>query len=161
VPDSSQFVTCPSLPPSNLDIFATAATDNTVSLWDLRAGAARVASFVDHVNRREKVGVAFSPCVRFLAVGSEDGVGYVYDLRNGREVVYTTSSRSRVAAEGEEEKQEGGGIGRERQCRGRRGGRAGPPPHGDVVSCVAFNPLRPELVTGSYDGGVRFHGRGE
>ena len=163
VPNSSQFVASPSLAPSHLDVFASAATDNTVSLWDLRAGAAKIASFMDHVNRREKIGVAFSPCVRFLAVGSEDGAAYVYDLRKGREMVYTTSSSSSsssgMAYKGEEE--DDVEDGRERRCRARKGGRAGPPPHGDVVSCVAFNPLRPELVTGSYDGGVRFHDRGE
>jgi len=163
VPDSFHCVASPSLPPSHLDVFATAATDNTTSLWDLRAGAAKIASFVDHVNRREKVGVAFSPCVRFLAVGSEDGVGWVYDLRKGSKVVYTTNSSSSSGGSGvideEDEQEEENGA--ERRCRGRRGGRAGPPPHGDVVSCVAFNPLRPELATASYDGGVRFHDRGE
>lgn len=115
--------------------------------------------------------MAFSPCVRFLAVGSEDGMGYVYDLRKGREVVFTTSSSSSSGAfkEDEEgrisEEDKGEEIGREgrweERCRGRKGGRAGPPPHGDVVSCVAFNPLRPELATASYDGGVRFHDRVE
>lgn len=158
MPDSSHFVASSSLPPSHLDVFATAATDNTASVWDLRAGAAKVASFVDHANRREKVGIALSPCVRILAVGSEDGVGCVYDLRKGREVVYTISSSSCSSSSssgrvmGEEEKEDEVENGRERRCRGRRGGRAGPPPHGDVVSCVAFNPLRPELATASYDG---------
>lgn len=107
--------------------------------------------------------MAFSPCVRFLAVGSEDGVGWVYDLRKGSKVVYTTNSSSSSGGSGvideEDEQEEENGA--ERRCRGRRGGRAGPPPHGDVVSCVAFNPLRPELATASYDGGVRFHDRGE
>ncbi|KAM3576586.1 hypothetical protein VYU27_001574 [Nannochloropsis oceanica] len=174
VPNSSQFVASPSLPPSHLDVFASAAADSTVSLWDLRAGAAKIAFFNDHINRREKIGVAFSPCVRFLAVGSEDGVAYVYDLRKGRETVYTTSTSSssnttnssNSSSTSSEMINEGKGVdneedGRERRCQGRKGGRAGPTPHGNVVSCVAFNPLHPELVTGSYDGGVRFHDRGE
>ena len=29
--------------------------------------------------------------------------------------------------------------------------------HTDVVSSVDFNPLRPQLVTASYDGRVRFY----
>lgn len=161
VPQASHFVSSSALSPCALDFFATTATDNTASLWDLRAGAAKVASFVDHVNRREKVGVAFSPCMRFLGVGSEDGNAYMYDLRKGREVVHTTmrAGFDHVEAcdvdEGEErvenEQQCALAWAQEEEVKGL------PPPHTDVVSCVAFNPLKPELATASFDGGVRFH----
>ncbi len=141
IPKSSHYVA--SLPHAQLDVVATASTDGTVGLWDLRAGLARVASFCDHVNRREKVGVAFAPCLRYLAVGSEDHTTYLYDLRKGQALYYTTEP----AEEGEEEE---GGI----------RGPMPPAPHTDVVSCVGFSPRKPELATGGYDGRVCFHDTG-
>lgn len=36
-----------------------------------------------HKNSQIPVGLALSPCLRWLAVGSEDKVAYVYDLRQG------------------------------------------------------------------------------
>lgn len=105
--------------------------------------------------------MAFSPCMRFLGVGSEDGNAYMYDLRKGREVVHTTmrAGFDHVEAcdvdEGEErvenEQQCALAWAQEEEVKGL------PPPHTDVVSCVAFNPLKPELATASFDGGVRFH----
>ena len=56
---------------SAYDMFLTASTDNTVNMWDLRADAC-VMSFSSHTNRVHPVGVAFSPCMRYVACGSED-----------------------------------------------------------------------------------------
>ena len=39
--------------------------------------------FAGHANRQHAVGVAFSPCMRFLATGSEDKSAYLYDTRMG------------------------------------------------------------------------------
>lgn len=36
-----------------------------------------------HKNSQVQVGCTFSPCLRYLATGSEDKVAYVYDLRQG------------------------------------------------------------------------------
>lgn len=106
------------VPRSALDVFASAATDGAVKLWDLRDRCACAGSLSGHVNRRERVGVDLSPCLRYLAAGSEDGRVHVYDLRTHLEV-------------------------------------AAPRGHTDVVSAVAYNPLHPQLATGSYDGTVR------
>ena len=70
------------MPQSCFDVFATAATDGVVALWDVRADRC-AARFSAHVNRREALGLAFSPCMRRLAVGSEDKLAYVFDLRTG------------------------------------------------------------------------------
>ena len=67
------------------DLFATTAPDGCCRLWDLRQ-AQPVRSLEMHVNRQIAVGCDFSPCLRYLAVGSEDKSAYVYDLRTGRVV---------------------------------------------------------------------------
>ncbi|KAF0711955.1 hypothetical protein As57867_004964, partial [Aphanomyces stellatus] len=67
------------------DLFLTAACDNAVHLWDIRADNC-VLRFSGHVNRVHAVGVAFSPCMRYVAVGSEDKVIHMYDVRTGRTV---------------------------------------------------------------------------
>jgi len=59
------------LPSSSYGLFATAGMDNLVALWDLRQPRC-VARYTGHVNRREPVGIALSPCLRYLATGSED-----------------------------------------------------------------------------------------
>ena len=69
-------------PQGSCDVFASAATDGVVALWDLRAAGVS-SRFSGHANRREPCGVALSPCLRYLACGSEDKCAYVYDLRGG------------------------------------------------------------------------------
>lgn len=70
--------------PSNFyDLLASAAANNTVHLWDVRADNC-VMRFGEHVNRVHSLGVAFSPCMRYVATGSEDRAAYLYDLRTGR-----------------------------------------------------------------------------
>jgi len=66
-PDTAQF--------ANIIFMAflcSASTDNVVYCWDVRADVSRIMALQDHVNRREKVGLAYSPCMRYLAVGSEE-----------------------------------------------------------------------------------------
>ena len=65
---------------SDHDVFASAAVDGVVALWDVRSQSA-VARFTAHACRRDPVDVAFSPCMRYLATGSEDAAAYVYDVR--------------------------------------------------------------------------------
>ena len=74
----------------------------------------------EHMNRRDtSVSAAFSPCMRYIACGSEDRSTYIYDRRTG-----TSCARLQV--------------------------------HADVAPAVAFNPLHPQLVSGSYDGSLHF-----
>lgn len=35
------------------------------------------------MNRVHKIGMTFSPCMRYIATGSEDKCCYVYDIRTG------------------------------------------------------------------------------
>lgn len=71
--------------PQAYDVFATAAADidgGCVKLWDVRSQAS-VRRFSGHQNRSYPIGVAVSPCMRFVAAGSEDKTAYVFDLRQG------------------------------------------------------------------------------
>ncbi len=73
-----------SLPNNIYDIFLSGATDGTVKLWDLRSSCKCIRTFQEHTNRVQKIGMAFSPCMRYIACGSENKCTYVYDLRNGQ-----------------------------------------------------------------------------
>jgi len=77
--------------------FASAATDGIVTLWDLRS-ARSVFVYSGHVNRSEPVQVAFSPCLQYLAVGSEDGAPRQVDIRIGRETAKLPQHRDVCAA---------------------------------------------------------------
>eukprot|EP00002_Diphylleia_rotans_P035481 TRINITY_DN7750_c0_g1_i1.p1 TRINITY_DN7750_c0_g1~~TRINITY_DN7750_c0_g1_i1.p1 ORF type:complete len:881 (+),score=138.30 TRINITY_DN7750_c0_g1_i1:71-2713(+) len=77
--ENSPFV---SHPAESYELFLTSATDNCIKLWDLRANRF-VRRFEGHANRIHDVGMAFSPCLRFMASGSEDKAAYLYDLRMG------------------------------------------------------------------------------
>ena len=74
-----------SLPNDCYCLLAACSTDNggLVKLWDVRSGSP-AAQFRGHVNRREVTNVSFSPCMRYLAAGSEEPNGAVlYDMRGG------------------------------------------------------------------------------
>ena len=58
-------------PASAYDLFLTAAMADGIKLWDLRTNRC-VRRYDGHVNRSHPVGVALSPCARFIASGSED-----------------------------------------------------------------------------------------
>ncbi len=64
------------------ELFASAAADGSARLWDLRTCRA-VRSFSSHRNGQLATGLALSPCLRYLASGSEDQQAYLYDLRTG------------------------------------------------------------------------------
>lgn len=76
-------------PTSAFDLFATSSTEygGTVALWDLRTRE-RVQSFQGHRNagRLQNIGLAISPCMRYVASGSEDNSLYIYDVRMGQAV---------------------------------------------------------------------------
>ncbi len=57
----------------SLDVFATCSADGGLAMWDLRSPAV-VRTFGGHVGRSYHVGAAFSPCMRYIASGSEDKV---------------------------------------------------------------------------------------
>uniref|UniRef100_A0A061S725 Wd repeat-containing protein 27-like n=1 Tax=Tetraselmis sp. GSL018 TaxID=582737 RepID=A0A061S725_9CHLO len=62
------------------ELFATAAQDGHVRLWDLRVGRC-IRCFSGHSARQQACRPAFSPCLRYLSVGSEDQTVYQYNLR--------------------------------------------------------------------------------
>eukprot|EP00794_Sanderia_malayensis_P020041 gene20041-22008_t len=68
-------------PSEAYDLFLTSAPTDGIKLWDLRADRC-VRKFDGHVNRSQKVGLAYSPCSRYIATGSEDRCAYVFDIRN-------------------------------------------------------------------------------
>ncbi|KAH9132275.1 hypothetical protein AeRB84_021261 [Aphanomyces euteiches] len=107
--------------PSHLyDLLLTAACDNSMHLWDIRADNC-VLRLGEHANRVHAIGAAFSPCMRYIATGSEEKVTHLYDIRTGRTLD---------------------------KLRG----------HTDVVSSVAFHPVKPLLATAAVDGTVRLYG---
>jgi len=64
------------------ELFVTAAIDTPLKLWDLRSQRC-VRVFAGHVNRQQSLGMALSPCMRWLASGSEDRTACVWDLGTG------------------------------------------------------------------------------
>ena len=56
------------------ELFLSAASDSSVKMWDLRASRS-VRCFAGHLNRQNPIGVRFSPCMKYIACGSEDKVG--------------------------------------------------------------------------------------
>lgn len=68
--------------PQAYNMFATASTDNSILLWDIRTPNS-VCRYSSHVNRREAVNCCLSPCMRYLATGSEDRTARIVDLRTG------------------------------------------------------------------------------
>ncbi|XP_048585644.1 WD repeat-containing protein 27 isoform X2 [Nematostella vectensis] len=67
-------------PTEAYDLFLTAAVTDGIKLWDLRTNKC-VRRYEGHVNRSHPVGLAFSPCARYIATGSEDRSAYLFDIR--------------------------------------------------------------------------------
>ena len=66
------------------ELFATSGADGCIKLWDVRAVHRRVRCFAGaHANSGHRVGMQFSPCMRYLATCSEDRAVAVYDVRYG------------------------------------------------------------------------------
>lgn len=84
------------LPISAHDVFLTVSCDDCVRVWDARARGGPAMQLKGHTNRSHPVNAAFSPCMRRLAVGSEDTCAYIYSLRNGRVVSRISGARSVV-----------------------------------------------------------------
>ena len=76
--------------------FATASMDNSILVWDLRAPTVTYR-YTAHVNRREHVRCALSPCLRYMACGSEDKTARLVDLRTGGELMRFTGARDVVS----------------------------------------------------------------
>lgn len=75
------------LPLESYHIYGTMAIDNIISLWDLRQPYQHaIMQFHSHVNRREHISFSFSPCLRYIACGSEDKSIRLFDIRQGREM---------------------------------------------------------------------------
>ena len=81
---------------SSYNVFATAAMDNCIVIWDIRSPSV-AGRFTGHVNRREHVRCALSPCLRYLACGSEDKAARLVDLRTVTEVTRYTGHRDVVS----------------------------------------------------------------
>lgn len=69
-------------PPENYDLYLTAAVTDGAKLWDLRTSRC-ICRYSEHKNRSHLCGAVFSPCSRFIAMGSEDKCAYIYDIRKG------------------------------------------------------------------------------
>jgi len=119
------------LPAECYCLLACSSTDSggLVKLWDVRSGTP-AAQLRGHVNRREVCNVSFSPCMRYISCGSEDQNGaVVYDLRGG-------------GGEGESNTIVG-------RCRKNF-------KDGSIVD-VQYNPIYPQMCTGSTCGVVKFY----
>jgi hypothetical protein len=136
------------LPSECYNLLAAASTDNggLVRLFDLRSGDV-VQKFRGHVNRRNICMTSFSPCVRYIAVGSEGycSTATLYDLRGGStsSMASTTITASPI--------QTNLGTTNQRNTLFR---------DGTVTDCQ-FNPIYPQLVTGSLNGQLRWYSSNE
>ncbi|RDD46485.1 WD repeat-containing protein 27 [Trichoplax sp. H2] len=63
------------------NLVLTSAVTDGIKLWDLRTSKC-VRRYDGHVNRSHPVGVCMSPCMRYIATGSEDKTAYLYDVRS-------------------------------------------------------------------------------
>lgn len=60
-------------PQESFEIFASSSTDGSIKLWDVRDGRCARRFAGGHSCRQHAAGVAFSPCLRFLATGKSRG----------------------------------------------------------------------------------------
>ena len=94
LPSPSIYCPLPSLDSYNM--FITAATDNVINIWDVRTPAV-IGRYNGHINRREQVKCAISPCHRFISVGSEDKSLRILDVRQSyREISKVTNAHKDV-----------------------------------------------------------------
>ncbi len=85
--------------PCHYDLFATCAPDHAggaIKLWDLRQRVHVRTLCGGHTNRSQEIGIAFSPCLRYIASGSEDRAAHMYDIGTGKPVARLTGHKDVV-----------------------------------------------------------------
>ena len=126
------------LSPDSFNLLVAASTDNggLCSLWDLRTGRT-CSTYRGHTNRTERCMVSFSPCTKYIGVGSEGSCGSaaLYDLRMGGKG--PTQPKARLGKTNDSSNKS---VFRD-----------------DTVTDVQFNPLYPQLVTSSLSGRLRWY----
>jgi WD40 repeat protein len=117
----------------SFNLFLTMSAENLVLLWDLRSFQP-VLSFTSHINRREtSLNCAFSPCMKYIAIPSEDRSVRFMDIRKASSDLNpsfhngNTNELYKVVT-------------------GQK----------DIISTVAYNPLFAQVAIGSYDGSIKF-----
>lgn len=84
---------------SHYDMFATSAPDHAggeIKLWDIRQRQHIRTLSGAHSNRSHELGASFSPCLRYVACGSEDRAAHIYDLGSGKPVARLTGHKDVV-----------------------------------------------------------------
>jgi WD40 repeat protein len=117
---------------SHFNTFLTMSAESLLVLWDLRC-LQPIFQYSSHINRREStLNAAFSPCMKYIAIPSEDRTVRIIDIRKSSDLQSSSSGKSAFEL-----------------CKIQTGQR-------DIVSSVAYNPLFAQLAVGSYDGTVKF-----
>lgn len=83
LPPGPSVHTSAGVPISLYTVFASAAVDNMIALYDIRTPQYCTARYTGHKNTRDPIQIAFSPCLRYLATGSEDRSVRILDIRAG------------------------------------------------------------------------------
>jgi WD40 repeat protein len=74
-----------SLTRDDYQLFMTMANDNQLITWDLRQERS-ILQYHQHQHRREiHIHAAFSPCLKYFGIGSEDRTARIYDRIAGKE----------------------------------------------------------------------------
>merc|ERR1739845_41470 len=81
-----------------MDLFYSAASDNTVKLWDLRSMQECRRFMGGHTHTSQKLRCRVSPCLRYLCMPSEDGGVCAYDIRTGNVLGSRHCHRDAVSA---------------------------------------------------------------
>ncbi len=92
--------TTSAISPAEYNMFATNSQDGSIALYDIRTSEFVVAKYSSHSNRRENIRCHFSPCLRYLATGSEDRSIRILDLRIGfRELAKVSNIHADVVSD--------------------------------------------------------------
>ena len=137
----------------SIPVLAAASVDGggLISLWDIRT-ASSAGHLRGHVNKRECCRTSFSPCMRYVAVGSEGrnaACAVFYDLRK-----MGCSSAENVERYGIDSKN---GIVASLGGKGSYGSKSKYLIGNGSIIDVKYNPIFPQVVTASLDGSLRFY----